>query len=443
MTYSLFNSIIPLNEGYDFIYNAYQDQFILLKKEQAKRLMERKLGLLPAPLLQQLTDAGMLVDPKLDELQLLEELNQEAINDEKVFSVIINPTMSCNFDCWYCYETKGKGQKMSEETIAHIKALFLKQAHQNPKLEHINISFFGGEPLLYFEQTVVPILDFMPAFVAEKKLTYNVSFSSNGFLLNEDRVAYLINRNVTSFQITLDGQKEDHDKTRFVSKTKGSYDQIIENVKGLLTNGVSVTLRINYTPENIEGIHHILDEFAEIKSQEKDLLHINYQAVWQTVDRTAEQETLVNTTLEKTKNKAKAFGLDNFEGGGYYMDLVRNPCYADRRDSVVINYNGDLYNCTARDFLKANREGYLSDEGALVWNDELLEKRMNIKFQNKACQTCRIAPVCGGGCSQKIMEHQGTDFCMLNYNEKEKNERIMERFEALVLNQDPDHLTHV
>lgn len=44
----------------------------------------------------------------------------------------------------------------------------------------------------------------------------------------------------------------------------------------------------------------------------------------------------------------------------------RGFCYGDKRNSCVVNYNGDLYKCTAIDFHKTLRDGYLSENGDLI-----------------------------------------------------------------------------
>src|SRR6202020_1629629 len=89
----------------------------------------------------------------------------------------------------------------------------------------------------------------------------------------------------------------------------------------------------------------------------------------------------------------------------YSPNSVKNPCYADKRNSAVINYNGDIFKCTARDFTTTKRAGYLSNTGELVWENNYLERRMTAKFNNKPCLSCKIIPLCNGGCSQHALEH--------------------------------------
>jgi uncharacterized protein len=106
-------------------------------------------------------------------------------------------------------------------------------------------------------------------------------------------------------------------------------------------------------------------------------------------------------------------------------------CYGDHRNHATINYNGEVFKCTARDFTNANSEGMLSDNGRIIWNDKF-EKRMNIKFKNKPCLECKIMPLCNGGCSQQAIENEGVDYCIYDFDEDKKKKMVIEKFlEAL------------
>ena len=68
---------------------------------------------------------------------------------------------------------------------------------------------------------------------------------------------------LNQFQITLDGGKEDHNEVRKSKAMPNSYDVIVKNIHSLcrkITN-VSMVVRINYTPDNIDRAMTILDAF--------------------------------------------------------------------------------------------------------------------------------------------------------------------------------------
>lgn len=103
----------------------------------------------------------------------------------------------------------------------------------------------------------------------------------------------------------------------------------------------------------------------------------------------------------------------------------RGFCYGDKRNSCVVNYNGDLYKCTAIDFHKTLRDGYLSENGDLIWENGSLEKRMASKFTNPLCQTCRILPLCHGGCTKQSLTSR--NYCLHHQSDEEKDSVVMNR----------------
>lgn len=98
---------------------------------------------------------------------------------------------------------------------------------------------------------------------------------------------------------------------------------------------------------------------------------------------------------------------------------------------TTINYNGEIFKCTARDFTDSTGEGRVDVDGSIVLNDRY-EKRLNAKFNNPPCRECRILPLCGGGCSQQALEHEDVDYCVYNFDEEQKTQAIVNKFKAVL-----------
>ena len=98
---------------------------------------------------------GFIVDENEDEIALLRFRNHQAIYTDRNYRLFINPTLECNFACWYCYEKHSQGY-MSEDTISKIKK-HLNYMVEEVGVESISIGWFGGEPLLYFDEVVYQI----------------------------------------------------------------------------------------------------------------------------------------------------------------------------------------------------------------------------------------------------------------------------------------------
>lgn len=120
-----------------------------------------------------------------------------------------------------------------------------------------------------------------------------------------------------------------------------------------------------------------------------------------------------------------------FEVQAAVSDFSR--CYADKENTVIVNYNGDLFKCTARDFMREKREGVITSEGELIWNTKYSE-RMAIKYGNDTCKQCLIYPLCHAGCSQVKMESASLG-CLRGYTEAQKEQVIRTRIDWLIENQ--------
>ena len=70
-------------------------------------------------------------------------------------------------------------------------------------------------------------------------------------------------------------------------------------------------------------------------------------------------------------------------------------CEADNYNQAIINYDGKIFKCTARDFREEYHYGYLAESGLIVWDTQRLETRLALKFPAK-CQACKLLPCCPG-----------------------------------------------
>jgi uncharacterized protein len=435
MKYSQFNSLVPYAPNKKFaLYNSYS-QRVLFIEEGLKDLLEAaiiegvdKLEEIHPSFYTYLVQKEFLLENDVDEIDKVKKLSKKVDESTDSFILTINPSMNCNFKCWYCYETHVKNSRLGEEMIERITK-FIDQTAAKKGMEKFELSLFGGEPLLYFQKEVVPLIDAFYEACSRNMLKYSIFFTTNAYLITEDFINYFKNKGIScGLQITLDGYREKHDLVRFVSASKGSYETIVKNIKLLITNGFYVRLRINYTSNSVEDTYLIAKEFDDIpESVKRKNLMIDFQRVWQDhkIDNTFH---VVNANAEQIEEKG--IRVSN----NYSPNSVKSPCYADKRNSVVINYNGDIFKCTARDFTKTKRAGYLNETGELVWENDYLERRMNAKFKNRPCLTCKIMPLCNGGCSQHALEHleSGTDYCVHSGDENEKMRVVKTKIDEII-----------
>lgn len=423
---SQFNVFFPHEENI-VGYNGFSDEFIILNPELhaifdtiSKSNDWEGLHEVHPDFFEYLNDTGFIVSNETDEVQKVKDVVNEAeLLQEKSYILTINPTMNCNFKCWYCYETHIKESKMTLDTIQsvvnHVKHVLATKPH----LETFTLSWFGGEPMLYFHKTVVPILQQITPLFAERNVDFHSGFTTNGFLINQQVIDLCKEHHAAFYQITLDGHRERHNQVRYVTKERGSYDEILANIKLSLKNEVTVSVRVNVSEETLENVIKISDDFKELTEKERDYLNFSFHEVWQ-------EEKELTRDIQEVVNAFRDCGFNtHFQGTN--TDTMRNSCYADKKNHATINYNGDVFKCTARDFESASREGQLQEDGQIIWN-EIYKKRMSSKFKNAPCLSCKMLPVCNGGCTQQALEHDGIDYCVYNFDEEKKTDIIRDKY---------------
>lgn len=424
MKHSIYNNLIELTSKYDLLYNSYSDTFIILSKKQSELISSNTFeekDFRSDILYNKLIDAGCLINNEINEIDQLSNRINNIDNNKLEYLLTINPTINCNFKCWYCYENHLVNSKMTPDVLNRIKKHIAKSS-KNKHLKSFTLSFFGGEPLLYYKDLVHPLLLFVNETFHKEDLDFDINFTSNGYLITNKMVSELKDNHVSSFQITLDGDRENHNKVRFPYKGGNSYDQIINNVKLLISSDIKVILRINYTKDNIRQSALIAKDFETLKENVKENLRLDFQRVWQ--DDTS-KNTFPDEWLDDSINTFLDLGIATTRRN---MDMVLQSCYADKTNQALINYDGNVYKCTARDFTEDNCLGYLDEAGEIIWDQSKLMKRCNLRFKKEICYQCSIAPLCGGGCTQQIMENKNNQSCTYHYTEKQKEQVVLDRF---------------
>lgn len=420
MKQSKYNCILQDNTGM-VIYNAATDQLVALTPQLANIFNEgkaapEKIKAQHAELYDHLLQKGIFVCDDADETEAYIRKREEYERSSGEYTITINPTLACNMSCWYCYESHKNMPAMSADVKQSVLLLIDKLLADN-KLKKLNLSFFGGEPLLYFDKVVVDIINHAKMQCKEFDAKLSIHFTTNAYLLTDSVLKQLEGLDV-SFQITIDGGKQVHDSVR---KTKGgepTYARIVEHIHQTLSRGFSVGVRFNYTAKSMPSFIDVVKDFSHLPQEQKHLVNFTFQRVWQDNEGDASQ---VEQQVEHIERAFEQAGLFVNNAKSYIVPY----CYADGVNTAVVNYNGDLFKCTARDFAPKSKEGTLAADGTLRWN-ERLRKRMSIRHGSDTCLQCRIYPICHGGCSQmKLEAPDGISSCPKGYDD-DKIQEIME-----------------
>lgn len=423
MKWSFYNTLADNGDGKYILYNSLSEKMIVVV-EQIRALLDEYKNNMDAveqihpDLYHYLAKQEFIVPDETNEVEKLIALKKKNCSETDYFSITVNPTMNCNLRCWYCYETHKEDSGMDRETMNSVKAL-IKRKMESAELKEFHLSFFGGEPLLGFSSCVKSLTEYALELSRKHEKIFSVGFTTNAVLLNKKAVDFLADTGLdVHLQVPFDGGRVQHDSIKKHSNGRGTYDRIFSNITYGLSKGLSFLIRCNYTDQNIGSFSGLIDDFKGIHKQYKDKLTFSFQKIWQ---QTEEKTTL--KMVEKFETLLDKIGLE-------YDSLHSiSCCYADTEHSIVINHNGDVYKCTARDFLPELREGILHADGTISYN-ERYQDRMESRFSNKTCLGCRIFPICNM-CTQKRLEEFEEDMCVRSISEQEKDGVILDRIKAI------------
>ena len=427
MKSSIFNSCIPICGRHSLLHNSLSNNFLVIKDQIIASEDLYDMESLPESLQKKLVETGMIVEDGKDEVQILADLIESSDNNDDEFLLYLNPTLDCNFKCWYCYERHSRGEYMKGDVVQNVRQ-FCAKIIREKKIVRFRLSLFGGEPLLYFNKVTRPLIEFLACECSRNGVSFSLQFTSNGALLNSAVIEFLKSYDCY-FQITLDGGKSEHDATRFFCNGEGSYKKIVRNIKSLLNVDIFVNVRVNFTAANVNSIDDIFHSFLDLEKRDKANLCFDFQRVWQErVDDADETES----KAQEMRNKFRSAGFA--VATNYLVNSVKNSCYGDKKNSILINYDGRVFGCTARDFNDDNCVGYLGERGEINFKHDVWNRRSNSKFKKEVCRKCRIAPLCGGGCKQRAYEAMDSGGCAFGYTEEDKDRKILDLFEHFCMN---------
>jgi len=368
---------------------------------------------------------GLIIEDDVDEfLSIKARYNINTYNDS-TYRLTVNPTLDCNFNCWYCYETHTP-EKMDETTISSIINHVLNVT-ENKNIKVFQLDWFGGEPLLLFDEIVYPVSKEVLRICNEKGISFSNTITTNGFLIDDLMISKFEEIKLLTFQITFDGSKENHDKVRKTKDGLGSYEKIASNINKLsekLSN-VEICLRINYQNAYLDKLNNIIDSFPD---ENRSKIEIFLQQIWQMEEKEQKQD------LSEIKKMFELAGFKKKRTNDYFKGY---RCYADKFNQAVINPNGSVFKCTAKDFNHETPDGNLMSNGQIEWNFNKISKRFGqTPFEAVMCVDCKFLPLCLGVCSQKMIDYGlnglSKKYCLEEGVKIALNERLIEFYSGIM-----------
>ena len=405
MKESKFNYYFKGVEGNIVVYNTRTSALAEFSEKDyltMKNSLYNKKNSMNQRLKKELTYGGYIVDDDINENEVIEHNLFSARFSTKSLNLTIAPTANCNFKCPYCFERNVlRNQSMSDEIMYEvIKFVEYHIRH----IEHLNITWYGGEPLLELKK----IEKLSKAFIKlcnEYNVNYYSGIITNGYLLSDKTLKKLMDYKVSNIQITIDGVKEVHDSRRCLKDNRGSFDKIIENLLSFFylkteKNFPSIGLRMNIDKTNLSGLYELLTNLSKLKIYEIASFYI--AAVYDKDDK-----NFLNTYSPKEFNKIESEFLLRLSDFGFLRGKYINypipnytQCGCDCLNSYVIDSDGLLYKCWEEIGNHENSIGKIgSEDDELPENKNYYKYLLNNPTKDRKCENCIILPLCmGGGC---------------------------------------------
>lgn len=278
-----------------------------------------------------------------------------------VMHLTIMPTEKCNFRCVYCYEDFVHGG-MSRQNVSAIKKLL---AARWADLKHLTISWFGGEPL----NAVRTVYDLM-AYVRRARPAHcavDSGMTTNAFRLGRETLEKLIALGVTSYQVTLDGGREDHDARRLQANGRGSFDVIWRNLLDARGSPLDfeIMLRVHVDRHTLPRLRSFVAQLADAFAYDS-----RFKVFLRPISRLGGPNDARIAILDPSERE-EVREIRSQLGAAGLTGVVRDEsciCYAAKPNSLVIRSDGSLAKCTVAFDLDKNKVGRLNADGTLTFD---------------------------------------------------------------------------
>lgn len=422
ISYSFYEEVEPKKFLH---YNSFSNQFLLLnqkKHDELENFPESNLEKNDLSFYEILTKGKFLVPDDFDEYEVTMYAKRQMRFNSTLYHIMVNTTLDCNLNCWYCYENRIAGSKLEKNTIEAIEKN-IDLEYKNIPYKTLKVSFFGGEPFLHFDG-IRAILDYAKEFCKDKDIELIADFTTNATLITKAHIDYLKDMEC-HFQITLDGDRKTHNLIKKdATNSIDSYQKTIEALQ-LIENSIPkrwLAVRINFDNHTLHKIDEIISAITFLNRKH---CYVILKKVWQIPTEKIDKELLFDA-IQKFFNEK--FLLD------YYIMPKGHICFAERCREVLFNYDGKVFKCsTISSFDDDNSLGKLNyDTGEIRWDMNKIASWTKDILPDY-CTKCEWLPACYGPCNKQLLAHQNERICTFDAMNMTRKEYLIYIFKYHLL----------
>lgn len=310
---------------------------------------------------------------------------------DRFLHLILFPTEACNFRCVYCYE-KYKNGKMELDVVAGLKKFL---SYRMAGLDHLVISWFGGEPLLA-QEVIEDISTHIKSLINDSdKQVYTADMTTNGYLLSLPVFKKMIAFGIRNYQISFDGPPDIHNKKRLLADKSETFDKIWENIERTksLKETFAITVRLHIDTESYPHIFSFIDKYAQTFKDDKryELFFRPTSCLGGINDKNL--PVMDSNEFNKATKNIGAY-LRKLKISYTTMENVRSICYAAKLNCFAIRANGAINKCTVAMEEETNNVGFLHKDGSLaIRRKQLLRWARGLESNNEQELLCPLVNI--------------------------------------------------
>jgi len=431
---SMFNLRVPLEARDEiFLMNTLTDAQIVVSRDVSD-LLDRAannlfVGWTPSEeereALELLTTNGFLVENREDDRQRLDQDLTAAKNDTSELHLTVLTTLQCNFACDYCFQGdhgdyNTHADKMSLDTAQRVVEWFEREL-DSVRPEKFVLKVFGGEPLLNLP-VMYALAERAWRAAQARNVTRYVNIITNGLLLTPEVVDRMLPFGLNGVKITLDGDKDTHNRMRPLRGGQGTFDRIVENIRQV-AGRVRIAIGGNFDEATAGSFPALLD-FLKAQEFGDKLVKVNFKPVIRNepvsakgiipltpVNASGAKATLKGTCMTSVGSGAGAacdschtmedqmtFIREETQRHGFPTSdgIPKGMCHVHKAHAHTIGPEGSLYACPGFTGQAALSTGHIDDRKD-SWRESALEKFERL-HPWKECGDCAFIPTCAGGC---------------------------------------------
>lgn len=400
------------DSGKYFLFDIYKMIFCEINSSIYNALTSSELSLLgdeDLMLLKSLSDNNVFFNSPIP------HQHENTPADKAYFSLA--PVHGCNLKCRYCFASSGNNYtnqiRMHDDNTLRDISNFIC-FNWMPECNEFRLDYVsGGEPLINKKAFRNSVMTLKNQFKLNKRELF-IWLCSNGTLMDESDLAFFESQNLL-FGLSLDGNKEQNNQ-RLYHNDKETYDDVIENIKMILSSdfsnkskelwGLSVITKHNSNLKEIIDHHYKLGfktvqmKLVRLSQEDHKNVDFNKSEITNLKEHISHLfEYVLTEAVQDNLQPWLTFLNDNDHFGKLTRRIILKKPYDYRchaaRSKLSFTPDRKIYPC---DSFIGMEEFCIGDLDNGLNHSKLSNFENQSIYERESCKDCWARFVCSGDC---------------------------------------------